>query len=233
MPWHTDIRAERRRAHPAGGRDLRVVARPGHSTTDTLFVDDRERPGVRRRSPAGLHLLEHGDLSRRPSPTGRARARGWSTSTACGGPRRCRSTRLLSGHGDPITDHAALVEARFGEHQRRCERIVEGARAAALPRAYEIARRLWSARTVAEQPLLVVWEVLGHLDLLLDAGAVTEQRHRRRLALRRRIASRSPRRPPRRRRPTVPAFASRSSQPRTRRRWWPCTSRADTLQRRR
>ena len=30
-------------------------------------------------------------------------------------------------------------------------------------------------RTVAEQPLLVVWEVLGHLDLLLDAGRVTEQ----------------------------------------------------------
>ena len=41
--------------------------------------------------------------------------------------------------------------------------------------AYAITRQLWSQRTVAEQPLLVVWEVLGHLDLLLDAGAVTEQ----------------------------------------------------------
>jgi hypothetical protein len=28
---------------------------------------------------------------------------------------------------------------------------------------------------VAEQPLLVVWEVLGHLDLLLDEGTVSEQ----------------------------------------------------------
>jgi hypothetical protein len=27
---------------------------------------------------------------------------------------------------------------------------------------------------VREQPLLVVWEVLGHLDLLLDAGVVRE-----------------------------------------------------------
>jgi hypothetical protein len=27
---------------------------------------------------------------------------------------------------------------------------------------------------VREQPLLVAWEVLGHLDLLLDAGAVRE-----------------------------------------------------------
>ena len=40
--------------------------------------------------------------------------------------------------------------------------------------AFEIADDLWPARIVAEQPLLVVWEVLGHLDLLLDAGRVEE-----------------------------------------------------------
>ena len=28
---------------------------------------------------------------------------------------------------------------------------------------------------MAEQPLLVVWEVLGHLDLLLDERTVSEQ----------------------------------------------------------
>ena len=28
---------------------------------------------------------------------------------------------------------------------------------------------------MAEQPVLVVWEVLGHLDLLLDAGKVSEE----------------------------------------------------------
>src|SRR5215218_3480474 len=36
----------------AGGRDLRVVARPGHSTTDTLFVDDDDAIAF-----AGDHLL--------------------------------------------------------------------------------------------------------------------------------------------------------------------------------
>jgi hypothetical protein len=80
----------------------------------------------------------------------------------------------LSGHGEAITAHAALVEERFGQHERRCERILtvlEGGPAT----AYAVTRQLWSQRTVAEQPLLVVWEVLGHLDLLLDAGAVTEQ----------------------------------------------------------
>ena len=36
----------------AGGRDLRVVARPGHSTTDALLVDERERIAF-----VGDHLL--------------------------------------------------------------------------------------------------------------------------------------------------------------------------------
>ena len=76
--------------------------------------------------------------------------------------------------GCPVTDHTRLVLRRFSEHQRRCQRILrvldEGP-----AQAYGIARHLWSARTVAEQPLLVVWEVLGHLDLLLDDGTVSEE----------------------------------------------------------
>ena len=82
--------------------------------------------------------------------------------------------RLLTGHGEPVTDHTRLVLRRFSEHQRRCQRILsvldEGP-----AQAYGIAGHLWSARTVAEQPLLVVWEVLGHLDLLLDDGTVSEE----------------------------------------------------------
>ncbi|HUO71367.1 MAG TPA: hypothetical protein VMU39_11360, partial [Solirubrobacteraceae bacterium] len=82
--------------------------------------------------------------------------------------------RLLTGHGDPVADHAGLVRRRLAEHHRRCARItavLEDGPAS----AYAIATHLWSARTVAEQPLLVVWEVLGHLDLLLDAGTVSEE----------------------------------------------------------
>ena len=39
--WDTDIRLSDGERISAGGRQLRVVARPGHSTTDTIFVDDR------------------------------------------------------------------------------------------------------------------------------------------------------------------------------------------------
>ena len=173
MPGDTDIRLSDGERIRAGGRDLRVVARPGHSTTDTLFVDDRDGLAF-----VGDHLLasisSNTEIYPAAEPDGtRPRARIEYLDSL----RRTAAMpldRLLSGHGDPITAHAALVEERFGQHQRRCERILkvlEGGPAT----AYAITRQLWSQRTVAEQPLLVVWEVLGHLDLLLDAGAVTEQ----------------------------------------------------------
>ena len=58
----------------AGGRSLRVVARPGHSTTDTLFVDD----ATRSRSPATISW-RRSPRTRRSAPDrahdGRARSR--------------------------------------------------------------------------------------------------------------------------------------------------------------
>ena len=83
-------------------------------------------------------------------------------------------SRLLTGHGAPVTDHARLVEARLFDHHRRCERIMEILQDGPCS-AFAIASRLWPARTVAEQPLLVVWEVVGHLELLLAGGQVAER----------------------------------------------------------
>ena len=36
--------------------------------------------------------------------------------------------RLLTGHGDEVTAHADLVRQRLGDHERRCDRIVEALR---------------------------------------------------------------------------------------------------------
>jgi hypothetical protein len=82
--------------------------------------------------------------------------------------------RLLTGHGAPVTDHARLVEARLLDHHRRCEHIVAILQDGPCT-AFAIASRLWPARTVAGQPLLVVWEVVGHLELLLAGGHVAER----------------------------------------------------------
>ncbi len=157
----------------AGGRELRILARPGHSTTDALLVDEASATAF-----VGDHLLagisSNAEIVPAAEPTGsRPRAR----IEYLGNLRRTASMKLdklLTGHGDPVTDHVRLVLRRFSEHQRRCQRILAVLEQGPA-QAYGIAGHLWSARTVAEQPLLVVWEVLGHLDLLLDDGTVSEE----------------------------------------------------------
>ena len=171
--WHTDHVLSDGDVIRAGGSDLKVIARPGHSTTDTLFVDDIERLAF-----VGDHLLasisSNTEVYPAVEPDGtRPRARVEYLESL----QRTAAmplARLLTGHGDPIEDHAQLVERRFEDHRRRCARIVEVLRRGRA-NAYEITTHLWSPRTVSEQPLLVVWEVLGHLDLLLDKGTVTER----------------------------------------------------------
>jgi glyoxylase-like metal-dependent hydrolase (beta-lactamase superfamily II) len=156
----------------AGDRDLRVVARPGHSTTDALFVDERE--GI---AFVGDHLLagisSNTEVYPALEPDGtRPRARVEYLESL----RRTAAMplgRLLTGHGKDVTAHADLVRRRLADHDRRCDRIVEALHGGRTS-AFEIARHLWPADIVAGQPLLVVWEVLGHLDLLLDSGRVEE-----------------------------------------------------------
>lgn len=172
-PYRTDVRLTDGDLVRAGDRDLRIVAAPGHSTTDGLLVDERSAVAF-----VGDHLLagisSNSEVVPAAEPDGsRPRARIEYLSNL----KRTASMpldRLLTGHGEPVTHHARLVRRRFAEHRRRCRRILavlgEGPAS-----AYGIAGHLWSARTVADQSVLVVWEVLGHLDLLLDAGAVSEE----------------------------------------------------------
>jgi glyoxylase-like metal-dependent hydrolase (beta-lactamase superfamily II) len=171
--YRTDVRLSDGDLIRAGGRDLRVLARPGHSTTDALLVDEQNATAF-----VGDHLLagisSNAEVVPVAEPTGsRPRARIEYLSNL----KRTASMpldELLTGHGGRVADHVGLVRRRLDEHHRRCGRITQ-VLADGPANAYGIARHLWSPRTVAEQPLLVVWEVLGHLDLLLDAGTVSEE----------------------------------------------------------
>jgi glyoxylase-like metal-dependent hydrolase (beta-lactamase superfamily II) len=171
--YHADLVLPDGATVHAGGRDLRVVARPGHSTTDALLVDERERIAF-----VGDHLLggisSNTEIYPAVEPDGtRPRARVEYLESL----RQTAAmplARLLTGHGDDVTAHADLVRRRLADHDRRCARIVAALRGGRAS-AFEIATHLWPARIVTEQPLLVVWEVLGHLDLLLDRGRVEEQ----------------------------------------------------------
>jgi glyoxylase-like metal-dependent hydrolase (beta-lactamase superfamily II) len=156
----------------AGGRDLDVIARPGHSPTDTLFVDASARTAF-----VGDHLLARVSSNTEIAPVSaaddvRPRPRTEYLRNLAKTAAMPLGT-LLTGHGRPVKAAPALVEARLAEHHRRAARIAT----ILLQRpqsAYRIAEQLWPERTVREQPLLVVWEVLGHLELLLAADLASE-----------------------------------------------------------
>ena len=170
----TDVRLADGDRVRAGGRDLEVLARPGHSRSDTLLVDHATGEAF-----VGDHLLAGISSNTEIVPVGEAEARRPRPRTEylrnLERTARLRLDVLYAGHGRPISSHRALVDARLAEHRTRAARVA----AALLHRpesAYGIAKRLWPERTVREQPLLVVWEVLGHLELLLSAGLVGECR---------------------------------------------------------
>jgi hypothetical protein len=79
---------------------------------------------------------------------------------------------VLSGHGDPILDHAELIDDRLRMHRRRAARIHQLLDARPLT-AYEIAVQMWGNVAVT-QAYLTLSEVLGHLDLLVEAGQAVE-----------------------------------------------------------
>ncbi|MFL5819414.1 MAG: MBL fold metallo-hydrolase [Solirubrobacteraceae bacterium] len=155
-------------------RGLEVLHRPGHSPTDTVFWD-----ADRRILLAADHLLKHissNPLVARPPgapPDAERRPRALITYL-----ESLRATRalpaelVLGGHGEPITDHVALIDERLAFHARRAERIFR--LVADHPRtAYEIAHAMWGNVAVT-QAYLTLSEVLGHLDLLAADGRVRE-----------------------------------------------------------
>jgi glyoxylase-like metal-dependent hydrolase (beta-lactamase superfamily II) len=157
---------------PFAGRKWRVWHRPGHSPSDTVFHD--EASGV---LVGGDHLIKHissnpliarpldGEDAERPQAL-----RIYLDSLAA--TREMELSLVLSGHGDPVDDHVALIDERLRLHARRAEklhRLIEE-----RPRsAYELAQAMWGNVAVT-QAYLTLSEVLGHTDLLLAEGRVRE-----------------------------------------------------------
>ena len=156
-------------------RTLRVLHRPGHSPSDTVFHDE-----ARSQLIAGDHLIAHissNPLLARPLGAGAEEVveRPQALVTYLDSLRRTREMELdivLSGHGVPITDHVALIDERFRQHDRRAEKIYRLVAERPLS-AHEIALELWGNIAVT-QAYLTLSEVLGHVDLLLNAGRVHE-----------------------------------------------------------
>ena len=153
-------------------RSLQVCFRPGHSPTDTVFLDHERKTLL-----AADHLLKHissNPLITRPREPG-ATDRPQALVTYLESLRRTAEMDLelvLPGHGDPITDHRELIEERFRMHTRRAEKLY-GLIAERPRTAHELAQALWGNIAVT-QAYLTLSEVLGHTDLLLNEGRVRE-----------------------------------------------------------
>jgi glyoxylase-like metal-dependent hydrolase (beta-lactamase superfamily II) len=157
-------------------RRLRVLHRPGHSPSDTVFHD--EERGILL---AADHLIAHissNPLLARPLGAGPdydgPRPRALLTYMASLEETKAMELKLvLSGHGPPIADHVGLIEERFRMHRRRAEKI----RRLIVPEprsAHEIAQEMWGNVAVT-QAFLTLSEVLGHMDLLLADGQAVEE----------------------------------------------------------
>lgn len=157
-----------------GGLALRVLHRPGHSPTDTIFVDEAAGEAI-----VGDHLL--GSISSNPIlhrpldiPVD-ARRRPQTLIRYLDSMQRTAELglrRTLGGHRDPVEDVPALVALRHREHAERKEDIFaalgEGPRT-----AYELTRVIWR-RLPDDQVYLAVCEILGHVDLLAAEGRAVE-----------------------------------------------------------
>jgi glyoxylase-like metal-dependent hydrolase (beta-lactamase superfamily II) len=157
-------------------RTLRVLHRPGHSPSDTVFHDESRKILL-----SADHLIGH--ISSNP-----LLARPLDAEDDYTGPRpqalltyiaslektqAMELSLVLPGHGRLVTGHSSLIDERFRLHRRRAERIRR--LIASQPRsAHEIAQELWGNVAVT-QAYLTLSEVLGHVDLLLRDGSVSEE----------------------------------------------------------
>jgi glyoxylase-like metal-dependent hydrolase (beta-lactamase superfamily II) len=158
-------------------RDMRLRLQhvPGHSPTDTLFIDDAHKIVF-----GGDHLLAHVSSNALVASGSANQPRRAHYPALLTYARSLRSTREMdisvihTGHGEPVRDHRALIDRRLDQQESRATQILELLREQPLT-AHQVAVRLWGRRAL-QQAYLTISEVIGHVDLLLDRGLVTEVR---------------------------------------------------------
>jgi len=154
----------------AGG-DLRVLHRPGHSPTDTVLWDEARglllgADHVMAKRSVAVMAPPGADEPPRPRALARYRASLDAT-------RALGAAVVLPGHGEPVTDPDAVIARRLRGFDRMTARVGEAV--GDRPRtAMEIALGLRGGDVPDHAAFFVLCDVLGHLDELIDAGAVVE-----------------------------------------------------------
>jgi glyoxylase-like metal-dependent hydrolase (beta-lactamase superfamily II) len=174
--WTASVATDRRLTDgdtlTAAGRALTALHRPGHSQSDTVFLDAAAKVAI-----VGDHLLaaiSSNAIVARPVGDWDGR-RPKTLLTYRDSLRKTRELDFeiaLTGHGDPLSDHRTLIDSRLAEQEERAESFLEQLSAGPMT-AHELALARWKD-TASAQAFACISDVLGHLDLLIDAGEVVE-----------------------------------------------------------
>jgi glyoxylase-like metal-dependent hydrolase (beta-lactamase superfamily II) len=153
-------------------RRLLVLFRPGHSPYDTVLHDEE-----RGMLFGGDHLLPW-PSSAILTPSGQPGARNGRPRALATYKASLRATgglaldAVLPGHGEVVRDHRGTIAERLRRYARITEQTADAV--TAEPRtAAEIAAAL-KGPVADPKAFFVLSDVLGHLDELIDAGAVAE-----------------------------------------------------------
>jgi glyoxylase-like metal-dependent hydrolase (beta-lactamase superfamily II) len=144
----------------------RVVFAPGHSASDTLFINETEGYTF-----VGDHVLEvtnPNPLLRRPRD-GEERPRSLVEFQAS--LRRSREMDLgicLPGHGDPFTGHRKVIDAILTKHERRTQQI-ETLMREGLTTPFAASKRLFPDLPT-ENLHLGLSIAVGHMEVLESEG---------------------------------------------------------------
>lgn len=154
----------------AGGQNFEIIAVPGHSQSDICLWDAESGDAI-----VGDHLLK--DISANafmepPIPPQDVRPKALLQ-------YRHSMTRtktlpfhtIYPGHGSVYVGHTALIEARFAEHEERCNVILEH-----LHNGKQTVSELSAIMfpwLKGNAVFLGLSEVMGHLDLLVEQSRVT------------------------------------------------------------
>ncbi|MGK2878923.1 MAG: MBL fold metallo-hydrolase [Solirubrobacterales bacterium] len=151
-------------------RKLEVFHRPGHSSTDTVFWNAETSTLI-----AADHLIKHissNPLLERPEADGQPRPQELVLYIeSLKQTREMPATMTLSGHGEPIVDHATLIDERFASTEVRAEKLHKMLVEGGPQTAHDLAHGTWGNIAVT-QAFLTLSEVLGNLDILENAGRV-------------------------------------------------------------
>lgn len=155
------------------GRTLQVLHRPGHSPSDTLFHDSE-----RGLLLGGDHLMHHVrsiPIITAPLDGSEVHVRPRAYVQYLESLRATRAMDLqlvLPGHGEPVTDHRALIDDRFRRNDIATDRVA----ALLTPEPSTAAELALALRGGNGDPLsfFALCDVLGHLDRLLDSDVAVE-----------------------------------------------------------